>query len=50
MTSATHETAAANRKAIVAGAAGNFVEWFDWSIYGYFAIYFSSQFFPKDGS
>lgn len=35
------------RKAIIAGAAGNFVEWFDWSIYGYFATYFSSQFFPK---
>lgn len=32
-------------KAIIAGAAGNFVEWFDWSIYGYFAIYFSTQFF-----
>lgn len=47
MTATTRESSAASRKAIVAGAAGNFVEWFDWSIYAYFAIYFSSQFFPK---
>lgn len=38
----------ARRKAIFAGAAGNFVEWFDWSIYGYFAVYFSGQFFAGE--
>lgn len=35
-------------KKILAGSVGNMVEWFDWSIYAAFAIFFSSQFFPKD--
>jgi MHS family alpha-ketoglutarate permease-like MFS transporter len=34
-------------KAILGGSAGNLVEWFDWSAYLYFAVYFASQFFPK---
>lgn len=33
-------------KKIVAGSVGNMIEWFDWSIYAAFAIFFSSQFFP----
>jgi MHS family alpha-ketoglutarate permease-like MFS transporter len=33
----------------VAGSVGNAVEWFDWTIYASFAIFFSSQFFP-DGN
>lgn len=35
------------RKAVVAGTIGNFVEWFDWSIYGFFAPIFATEFFPK---
>ncbi|MEV0612135.1 MFS transporter [Nonomuraea sp. NPDC050404] len=38
----------AQRKAIVAGAIGNTVEWVDWAIYTTFASVFSSQFFPSD--
>ncbi|SEH01514.1 MFS transporter, MHS family, alpha-ketoglutarate permease [Nonomuraea solani] len=38
----------AQRKAIVAGAIGNTVEWVDWAIYTTFASVFSRQFFPTD--
>ncbi|MDV2117876.1 MFS transporter [Alcaligenes faecalis] len=34
-------------RTIVAGSVGNAVEWFDWTIYASFAIFFSSQFFPE---
>ena len=34
-------------RTILAGSVGNAVEWFDWTIYASFAIFFSSQFFPK---
>ena len=38
----------ANRlKSIVAGSAGNLVEWYDWFAYATFAIYFAPVFFPK---
>lgn len=33
---------------IIGGSAGNFVEWFDWFVYGAFVIYFSAAFFPAD--
>src|SRR6195952_2161682 len=32
---------------LVAASIGNAVEWFDWTIYATFAVYFSSQFFDK---
>lgn len=35
------------RRAIAAGTFGNFVEWFDWSIYGFFAPVLAAQFFPQ---
>ncbi|MFJ2620423.1 MFS transporter [Glutamicibacter sp. NPDC087344] len=35
-------------KTIVAASAGNAVEWFDWTIYATFAVFFSSQMFPGD--
>jgi MFS transporter, MHS family, alpha-ketoglutarate permease len=34
-------------KSIVAGSAGNLVEWYDWFAYATFAIYFAPLFFPK---
>ncbi len=34
-------------RALAGGSIGNLVEWFDWYTYSVFAIYFSSQFFPK---
>ncbi|WP_042877979.1 MFS transporter [Cupriavidus necator] len=37
-------------RTIFAGSIGNTVEWFDWSIYTVFAIYFGKQFFPGEDS
>ena len=34
-------------KNIVGGSAGNLVEWFDWYVYGSFALYFAPVFFPQ---
>jgi len=38
----------AARKAVTAGAIGNFVEWYDYSVYGFFAPIIASQFFPSE--
>lgn len=34
------------KKVILAGTIGNAIEWFDWTIYATFAVFFSKQFFP----
>jgi MHS family alpha-ketoglutarate permease-like MFS transporter len=34
-------------RAIIAGSAGNFVEWFDWYTYAATALYFAPVFFPE---
>lgn len=34
-------------RAIIAGSAGNLIEWYDFYIYAFTALYFSSAFFPK---
>ena len=52
MTTAVPATAArkmtrAQRKAVVAGAIGNTVEWVDWAVYSFFADTFAGQFFPS---
>jgi len=36
----------AQRQAIVAGIAGNVMEWYDFSVYGYFATTIGRLFFP----
>jgi len=45
---AVHAEAATARKAVTAGAIGNFVEWYDYSVYGFFATVIASQFFPSE--
>lgn len=35
-------------KVISAAAMGNFVEWFDFAVYGFLATVIASQFFPSD--
>jgi MHS family alpha-ketoglutarate permease-like MFS transporter len=34
-------------RAILAGSAGNLVEWYDWYAYAACALYFAPVFFPK---
>ena len=33
---------------LVAASIGNAIEWYDWTIYATFSIYFATQVFPKD--
>ena len=33
-------------RTLVGGAVGHFVEWYDWSIYGFLAAIFAGQMFP----
>ena len=40
------QTVRGQSRAIVAGAAGNVMEWYDFSIYGYFAAIIGRNFFP----
>jgi MHS family alpha-ketoglutarate permease-like MFS transporter len=39
--------APSRRRAIIAGSVGNAIEWFDWTSYALFAIFFAGQFFPQ---
>lgn len=39
-------TRGASGRALIGGTIGNFVEWYDWSVYGFFSPYFAKQFFP----
>jgi MFS family permease len=52
MTSLTEETMeispAARRKAVLAAVLGNAFEWFDFAIYGMFAVVISKLFFPAE--
>src|SRR3954447_10736214 len=34
-------------RAIIAGSSGNLVEWYDFYVYSFTALYFASAFFPK---
>src|SRR5919205_154505 len=43
-----HVEPVAARKAVVAGSIGNFIEWYDFSVYGFFATVIAAQFFPSD--
>ncbi|MGR8007205.1 MFS transporter [Streptomyces hypolithicus] len=40
---------ARSRRALVAGSVGNFIEWYEFGVYGYFATIIAAQFFTPDG-
>ncbi|WP_021591798.1 MFS transporter [Actinomadura welshii] len=42
----TYVTPATRRSAVRAAGIGNFVEWYDFALYGYFATTIATQFFP----
>ena len=51
MTTEAHYTGEERRKrifAIVGASSGNLVEWFDFYVYAFCAIYFAPAFFPSD--
>lgn len=47
MTDQADISTARRLRAILGGAAGNLVEWYDWYAYAAFTIYFAPVFFPK---
>lgn len=42
-----HNEQIIRRRAVIAASAGNVVEWYDWTVYATFALFFSAQFFPS---
>src|SRR3954451_2972713 len=40
--------AASTRQIIVASLVGNVMEWYDFAVYGYFAVAIGTSFFPAD--
>lgn len=38
-----------SRRALVAGSVGNFIEWYEFGVYGYFATIIAAQFFTPEG-
>lgn len=38
-----------SRRALVAGSVGNFIEWYEFGVYGYFATVIAANFFTPDG-
>ncbi|WP_367131359.1 MFS transporter [Saccharothrix sp. HUAS TT1] len=47
-TSAVHRQHRLPVRKLVAASIGNAIEWYDWTIYATFSIYFATQVFPKD--
>lgn len=45
-TTAGVPTRRAPLRAVLAGAVGNIIEWYDFSVYGYLAVVISAVFFP----
>jgi MHS family proline/betaine transporter-like MFS transporter len=43
-----HDTEPTLRKAVVAAAIGNAVEWYDFAVYGFLATFIALNFFPSD--
>ncbi|GGZ38739.1 MFS transporter [Streptomyces poonensis] len=39
----------ASRRALLAGSVGNFIEWYEFGVYGYFATVIAARFFTPEG-
>lgn len=50
MTLTKHDRGTArSRKALIAGSVGNFIEWYEFGVYGYFATIIAARFFTPEG-
>ncbi|WP_143661909.1 MFS transporter, partial [Streptomyces glaucescens] len=38
-----------SRRALIAGSVGNFIEWYEFGVYGYFATIIAARFFTPEG-
>ncbi|MEU7747658.1 MFS transporter [Nonomuraea sp. NPDC049158] len=45
-----HTDPARSRRALIAGSVGNFIEWYEFGVYGYFATIIAANFFTPDGA
>ena len=45
----TGEDTGRSRRALVAGSVGNFLEWYEFGVYGYFATIIAARFFTPEG-
>lgn len=43
------QSSTVRRRAVVAGSVGNFIEWYEFGVYGFFATIIASHFFSSDG-
>ena len=43
-----HNSMEKQQRAIIAGIAGNVMEWYDFTVYGYFAAVIGHRFFPAE--
>ncbi|WP_031506189.1 MFS transporter [Streptomyces megasporus] len=43
-------TPPSSRRALVAGSVGNFIEWYEFGVYGYFATIIAARFFAPEGT
>jgi MFS family permease len=48
-TSVPETSAAQSRRALVAGSVGNFIEWYEFGVYGYLATLIAGNFFTLEG-
>jgi MHS family proline/betaine transporter-like MFS transporter len=42
------ETSPINKRSLIAGFVGNILEWYDFTVYGFFATVIGAQFFPEE--
>lgn len=45
----TSPTAAAHKRALIAGSIGNFIEWYEFAVYGFLATVIAKNFFQLEG-
>ncbi|HZF88604.1 MFS transporter [Streptomyces sp.] len=43
------EAPSRSRRALIAGSVGNFIEWYEFGVYGYFATIIAARFFTPEG-
>jgi MHS family proline/betaine transporter-like MFS transporter len=48
MADTTTPASGVNKRSVVAGAIGNMLEWYDFAVFGFFAVAIGGQFFPSD--
>ncbi len=44
----TSSTEVSGGRQVIAGMVGNMMEWYDFAVYGYFAVHIGQQFFPSE--